>query len=71
MCNLEIKNTSEKVFSQHLLSRRSSTLISFECVRQLLALERDLPKIDLDLLRESFEENLAINAPGLENPFKQ
>jgi hypothetical protein len=36
----------------------------------VLALRRELPKIDLDLLRESFEENLATNAPGLENPFK-
>jgi len=35
------------------------------------ALKRDLPKVDLDLLRESFHENLATNSPHLENPFKQ
>jgi hypothetical protein len=36
----------------------------------ILALKRNLPKIDLDLLRESFAENLAPNHPDLENPFK-
>jgi hypothetical protein len=36
----------------------------------VLALQRDLKKIDLDLLSESFAENLATNAPHLENPFK-
>lgn len=33
------------------------------------ALKHDLPKIDLDLLRESFIENLATNSPHLQNPF--
>jgi len=33
-------------------------------------LKRDEPKISLDLLKESFEENLATNSPNLRNPFK-
>lgn len=36
----------------------------------VFALERDFPKIDLALLRESFDEYLSANAPKLENPFK-
>ena len=34
------------------------------------ALERETGKITLDLLRESFAENLATNSPHLDNPFK-
>jgi hypothetical protein len=37
----------------------------------VLALKQDLPRIDLDLLRESFAENLATNSKLLENPFEQ
>lgn len=37
----------------------------------VLALERNLTKVDLNLLNESFEENLATNSPHLENPFRQ
>jgi hypothetical protein len=50
--------------------------LMFEIMRLIraaavLALKRNLPKINLDLLRESFEENLATNSPHLDNPFKQ
>lgn len=50
--------------------------LMFEIMRLIraagvLALRRNLPKIDLDLLRESFHEHLATNSPGLENPFNQ
>jgi Bacterial TniB protein len=34
------------------------------------ALKRDEHKISLDLLKESFEENLATNSPNLKNPFR-
>lgn len=49
--------------------------LMFEIMRLIraaavLALERDLHKVDLDLLSESFEEHLATNSPHLENPFK-
>jgi hypothetical protein len=37
----------------------------------VLALKRELPRINLDLLGESFADNLAVNAPHLENPFRQ
>lgn len=36
-----------------------------------LAVELSLVKIDLRLLSESFEENIAPNSPRLENPFKE
>ena len=36
----------------------------------VLALKRDIPKIDLNLLSEVFEEILATNSPHLANPFK-
>jgi hypothetical protein len=50
--------------------------LMFEIMRLIraagvLALKRNLPNIDLDLLRESFEENLATNSPHLQNPFKR
>lgn len=50
--------------------------IMFEIMRLIraaggLALKSNLPKIDLDLLSESFVDNLATNSPHLENPFKQ
>lgn len=49
--------------------------LMFEIMRliraaSVVALKQNLPKIDLDLLRESFDENLATNSPNLENPFK-
>lgn len=37
----------------------------------VLALKRELPQINLDLLGESFADNLAVNASHLENPFRQ
>lgn len=37
----------------------------------IYALERETGKITLDLLRESFGENLSTNSPHLENPFKE
>lgn len=37
----------------------------------VLALKRELPQINLDLLGESFADNLAVNASRLENPFRQ
>jgi hypothetical protein len=50
--------------------------LMFEIMRLIraaavLAVKQDLPKIDLDLLRESFAENMATNSPLLENPFSQ
>lgn len=50
--------------------------LMFEIMRLIraagvFALKRDLPKINLSLLWESFEKNLATNSPHLENPFKQ
>ena len=37
----------------------------------VLALQRESAQISLNLLRESFEENLATNAPNSDNPFRQ
>lgn len=50
--------------------------LMFEIMRLIraagvLALKRNLPKVDLELLWESFHENLATNSPNLENPFRQ
>lgn len=49
--------------------------IMFEIMRLIrgaavFALKRNLPKVDIHLLKESFDEYLATNSPKLKNPFK-
>lgn len=36
----------------------------------VFALKNDLPNVSLELLWQSFEDNLATNSPHLDNPFK-
>jgi hypothetical protein len=53
--------TGGAMFEVMLLIRAAATF----------ALKRNLPKIDLDLLSESFNEFLATNSPKLKNPFRK